>query len=633
MYKKDLVVGKQYEVRLDGATQPVLLEEIAASGTASRFMVKDKVGAKFVLRSALKFIKEVQPTPVVVVPEKKVPTSRLASRLASSSANSGPFHMVIKAYAGTGKTTTLIEGLKHMRGIKTSIKPSDQQAVIWDALALSGPTARTCMVAFNKSIAKTLQARVPSNVSAMTMHSMGLRAVKDAWKLLPGEAAIDGWKVQTVLSELMGMDLRELRRMDSVLVSATDKLVGLCKMGLLDATEENMDWICDHYDIELEDRRETVFGLVPQVLEICKDVSRHGYIDFNDMIWIPVVHKLAITKYALLCVDESQDLSPCQQSLAVMAAERLVMCGDSNQAIYGFTGADTMSMPRMFNHLAATERGCNEYPLTVTRRCAKAIVREAQSLVKDFKAHESNGEGFVKYATMKSQGKCQDCFCPSCLHYWAETITENNPEATKCPSCKLADIEVFPVRDTAYKSIIEPGDMVVCRVNAPLVSECFKFLKEDIKAQIQGRDIGAGLINLIKKFGASTINSLVTSLDQWLALEIAKENSRPKPSEVKFIALQDRYDCLRCFCDEATTVQDVVNRIERIFTDNSDTKSILLSSGHKAKGLEAPRVCILQPPGCTCPHPMAKTAWQREQEFNIFYVMKTRAIDELVYVR
>ena len=58
----------------------------------------------------------------------------------------------------------------------------------------------------------------------------------------------------------------------------------------------------------------------------------------------------------------------------------------------------------------------------------------------------------------------------------------------------------------------------------------------------------------------------------------------------------------------------------------------MLSSVHKAKGLEAKRVFILQPEGATMPHPAAHTLWEKEQELHILYVAITRAIEELVYV-
>ena len=96
--------------------------------------------------------------------------------------------------------------------------------------------------------------------------------------------------------------------------------------------------------------------------------------------------------------------------------------------------------------------------------------------------------------------------------------------------------------------------------------------------------------------------------------------------------MQDRHDCLLAFAEGAATVDDVTRRIEAVFTDDRNGKGIKLSSIHKAKGLEAKRVFLLEPHGATVPHPMAKTSWQREQEMNLRYVAITRAIEELVYV-
>ena len=180
--------------------------------------------------------------------------------------------------------------------------------------------------------------------------------------------------------------------------------------------------------------------------------------------------------------------------------------------------------------------------------------------------------------------------------------------------------------------MVKPGDMVLCRVNAPLIGECFNFIKRGVRAQIQGRDIGAGLISMIDRMAPTSIEDLVMKIDTWYHTEIEKENSKQFPSEVRIISLQDKKECLECFCDNANSVHDVREKIETIFTDNRNELSVLFSSGHKSKGLEADNVFILQLKGASCPHPMAKTPSAREQEFNLLYVMKTRAISHLCIV-
>lgn len=500
-----------------------------------------------------------------------------------------PPHLIIRARAGTGKTTTLVEGLKVMQGEDTLINnPSAQQLLIWQALSQSEDAADVCFVAFNKSIASELRSRLPWGREALTLHSLGLRALKQRF----GNLNLDKDRVQKIVASILRKDIWELRKEKFQLLQAVEKLVGLCKLNLtLDCLDNDGVWVdealtnlADYYDVDLNGHRNGVIALVPQVLEECKNVDKD--IDFNDMIWLPVVlDDVHPHRYDVLLVDECQDLNRAQQELAALSGNRLIFCGDEKQAIYGFAGADNQSIDRLYKRLKATKQGCKTLHLTVTYRCGKAIVREAQKHVPDFEAHESCCEGIVSYQKMRF-----------------------------------------------YRQQTTSGDMVLCRVNAPLVSECFKFLKEGQRADIQGRDIGRGLISTITKMKAQGIMQLVERLTEWLHLETQKEERKTLPSEGRLIALQDRYDCLMCFCENETTVQAVIQRIENIFSDEENGEGIKLSSIHRAKGLESDRVFLLQPEGATIPHPMSKSAQQIEQEYNCLYIAQTRSREELVYV-
>lgn len=511
-------------------------------------------------------------------------------------------HVIIEARAGTGKTTTLIEGLKVLRGIEPSITPSPQQSDIWEQMKLSSDAKTVCFVAFNKSIADTLKQRVPQGCDAMTMHSMGFKTVR---KIYPN-IRMEEYRVDNIICRLLNKDSRELRRAKPELLTLTKQLVSLCKMNLVDGQLEELAELASYYDIDMNGSQSEVFDLVPRVLEECKRVDQDLQLDFNDMIWLPVVLNLPTFQYDLLLVDESQDLNRCQQELAKRSGKRLIFCGDPKQAIYGFAGADAQSMFRLEEELKQTEAGCIHLPLTVTRRCGKAIVAEANKIVPDFAAHESNSEGKINHMGLKSG---------------------SGPNGVPFPS---------------YNQSVQPNDMILCRCNAPLVSECFKFLRNNQKANIQGRDIGQGLISTIKKLPCMkgidpnncsqvSIPNVLSDLGDWYDKEVAKEAAKKNPSENRMIGLRDRHDCLVEFCSEGNSAQDIIIRIERIFSDKNQG-GILLSSVHKAKGLEAKRVFILQLENASMPHPMAKTAWEREQEMNIKYVAITRAINELVWV-
>ena len=414
------------------------------------------------------------------------------------------------------------------------------------------------------------------------MHGMGFKAVTRAFP----KVRVNEHRADDIIASLLNRDIRDIRRESPVFVSATKQLVNLCKMNLSETDLESLNELVDHYDVDFEGTdKAKVFDMVPKVLERCRDVQRDGCIDFSDMIWLPVALNLPVYKYGVLLVDEAQDLNRCQQELAKRAGQRLILCGDPSQAIYGFAGADSESMKRMGEELP----GCITLPLTVTRRCGKAIVIEAKKYVSDFEAHESNGAGTI------GRG--------------AYDINDPNN----------------------YRVKVQDGDMILCRCNAPLVSECFKFIKQGRKAVIQGRDIGQGLISTITKMKATSVEDLVKKVSDWLFKEVSKENAKRNPSEARIQALEDRHDCIIVFTEGAKTVDDVISKIDSIFTDNKETKGIRLSSIHKAKGLEAHRVFWLRLPKTEFV-PENESHWQTEQRYNLMYVAVTRAIEELVYV-
>lgn len=516
--------------------------------------------------------------------------SNIGSKLkAKTKAKTSAPHLVITARAGTGKTTTLVEGLKILRGEPTRFTPSPQQQAIWDAIKQTPKTATACFVAFNKSIAEELQRRVPEGVDAMTMHSLGYKAVKAAFG---SGLKVSDYRVMDIIADILHVDIRELRRQPSkmAMINAVKELVGLCKNNLLSGEPDDLSKLVSHYGIEMDCDPRSVFDLCPQVLERCKEVDRDRTLDFDDMVWLPAALDLTVPKYDLLIVDEAQDLNRCQQSLAKKAGHRLIFCGDDKQAIYGFAGADAESLPRLVRELGETEQGCVNLPLTVTRRCGRKIVEEARLLVPDFEAHEDNGEGEI--LTM--------------------SYDANSPNN--------------------YRKHVTKGDMILCRVNAPLVSECFRFLKAGVKVQIQGRDVGAGLIRMIDKLGAISVPALIGLISDWKHAESQKELAKRNPSDSRLLAIQDKHDCLVCFTEGMQTVDDVRNKIKSIFTDDK-TDGIKLSSVHKAKGLEASKVFILFPKGAGMPHPMCKTPQAIEQDRNLLYVARTRAINTLVYVK
>ncbi len=585
----------------------------------------------FPIRTANRLLYEERKMPKIGTTSKLAPS--LASKLREKPVRSDlPRHLIVRARAGTGKTFTLVAGVVNMfrdrvPGIWGTLiskigfepVPSPQQKEVWDSMAESGDTARTVQfTAFNKSIVGDFESKWSWVIEALrskgitfgfnTNHSMGFSAVRRTFPRI----TVNQYRTQDLISSVLGIEIRELRREKPFVLSATEELVGLCKMNLVNPTEETLNRLVSHYSIEFgekynryggnqeEKTKKEVFSLVPQILELAKDPKRDGCINYDDMIWLPVVLGLPISKFDVLLVDEAQDLNKAQQQLVKRAGKRLILCGDDRQAIYGFAGADTDGLDNMAEEMGDNDVGSLVLPLTMTRRCGKAIVSEARKIVDDFEAHESNRQGTVSDARYPIQYRGNESY-----H--------------------------LPFEET-YVTQVQDGDMIICRVNAPLVSQCFLLLRLGKKANIQGRNIGEGLISTVKKMDAVSIADLVGKVSDWVCKEVEKENAKRNPDENKLISIQDRADCILTFTEGATSVEDVIRKISDIFTDVRTGGGVKLSSVHRAKGMEAKRVFVLQPKGASMPHPMAKTNWAQAQEMNIKYVALTRAIEELVMV-
>lgn len=559
----------------------------------------------------------------------------LSERIKAEAASAPP-HVIVQALAGTGKTTTIVEGMKRIKGVAPDIEPSPQQQAVWDQMAL-GKSDLIRFTAFNNSIASELKGRMQRfgllsrGCDACTMHSMGNEAVKQAY----GRQNPSGFAVTDIVAKLMACDPKQLKRLQPVVAGAVERLASLCKMNLMEPTEENLEQLASHHDVDMEgdgakraDNRRMVIQMVPQVLEESK--NPRGTIAFDDMIWLPVVQGLSVPRFDVLLGDEFQDWNLCQQALARKAGERLILVGDEHQAIYGFAGADSEAMRRMESELKADQSrkvqdfedynsggACVVLPLTVTRRCGKAIVQEARRYVPEFEAHPSNPEGLVGRSLLP-----------------------------------FVDGKERPEAET-YLRLATDGDFVLCRTNAPLISECFRFLKAGRKANIQGRDVCQGLIKTLEKSNAQSVPEFVRWLSEWLERERAKEEAKRHPSDQRLQTLQDRHDCLICFTGGCQNISDVRGKIDRTFGSKecrrcnlaydapefqcvrckgvlTDRPGVKMSSIHKAKGLEARRVFFLQPPGG--PREDRMKPWERRQENNLRYVAITRAIEELYHV-
>jgi DNA helicase II / ATP-dependent DNA helicase PcrA len=484
--------------------------------------------------------------------------------------------------------------------VRPSWTPSDQQARICrfleddprhlmvEALAGSGKTSTIVMAAwalhdrrlrsvvscFNKHIAGELQGKLPSGSTARTLHSLGFALLRSRL----GEIHVDDDKVDRIAERFFPAREQRPERY------AVAQLVSLCKNLLLDGGDvRDLKQLAADFDVELPvGSAGDVLAVVPDVLDACRDQTQT--IDYDDMVWLPVVLGMTAPHVPdVLFVDEAQDLSPSQHALVDLLSPsgRVVGVGDRWQSVYAWRGADAASMDRLEGKLGRTPRGVDSLPLTVTRRCPRRHVELARSLV---------------------------------------------PHLDHLPSAIDGEVEEIP-RGRAVEDA-QVGDMVLCRTNAPLVSLAYQLIRRGTPAFVRGRDIGRGLLVLIARLRCREVGDLMRRIGDFRAAESAKyaELRNPGPPTQ---TLNDKCDCLLALCEGASTVEEVKRRAETLFADVNEDTAVILSSIHRAKGLERERILIVSPE--LLPGPWARTPEAEQQERNVTYVAITRSKRRLAF--
>jgi superfamily I DNA/RNA helicase len=520
---------------------------------------------------------------------------------------SGTGSLFVEAVAGSGKTTTMVEATRRMTG-------------------------DVALAAFNKKIADEISARTRDrqNVTAGTFHSFGFRA----WR----RVAARNLKIDARLKEKEGLNHANVA---IPLRDAVSKMVSLAKqsvVGKLWKLDDVQRWqdIITYYDVASMVRENpTPFGmsreqgndhltglLIKHAQEIVKwsESVSDTLIDFDDMIWLPLLCDAPIYQNDWVLVDEAQDTNPARRLLAermLKIGGRAIFVGDRHQAIYGFTGADNDAVDQIIRHF-----NCSTLPLSVTYRCSKAATKMAQEYVPQIEAHENNKEGRVVEAGTKVFTEGWRIEKPSVDPGWAY------------------DGPVLEEHLTQAELVEQPkkGDAILCRVTAPLIELAFSMIRRGVACHVEGRDIGRSIAALASRWkGVITIEELVEKLEGYRRVEILKletnEHLKGKGSvEALIERVNDRVDTLLVLTEGLDTVQQVLDRIRDMFDDTEEGEAknrITLSTVHKAKGREWDRVFIL---GFYeyMPSKWAKRDWQIEQETNLIYVACTRTKGDLV---
>jgi superfamily I DNA/RNA helicase len=311
-------------------------------------------------------------------------------------------------------------------------------------------------------------------------------------------------------------------------------------------------------------------ALLPGLLDAAATVN--GAIDYDDMCWLPYRLNLPIQSHDFAVIDEAQDTNIVQQYIGVKSGGRILAIGDRRQAIFGFRGADTQSMTRLE---AALDRPADHLPLSTCWRCPESHLALARRVVPQITAAPGAPDGIVTWA-----------------------------------------------KENEIAQRAQPGDLVLSRVNAPLISIAYDLIAAGRRAFVRGKDVAEGLLKFIGKCGGQTVRDLLANAMRLTAEEVTRLNLLPNGRGKQRIARAwDRYECLEAAARDCSTAADVKAKIVAIFAEGEG--KIRLGTIHSLKGMEAPRVFILRPD--LLPHPLAVKPWEKEQEDNLYYVAVTRA--------
>jgi superfamily I DNA/RNA helicase len=298
-----------------------------------------------------------------------------------------PENILIKAYAGAGKTSTIVEAVK--------LLPKDKSIMF---------------LAFNKHIQEELKTRLPEHVRCYTTYGLGTAAIKRKYG---DKIRFDEFKVDKIIqkkAKSWGLD-DEFKNDEAITnyLTSIKKLVDLCRLTLT-LKPEYIPYITERYDISINKPKD-----IKRVLKVLDEVTTdRTSFDYTDMIYLPAVDNgIWMFPQDYVFVDEVQDLNRCQiriiekvlkkDKLSGKLTGRLICVGDFFQGIYGFNAADEKSF-EWFEKFQNTK----VLPLSVSFRCSQAVIRKAQEIVPDIKALPDAPEGCVRDGDVLKEAQSGD---------------------------------------------------------------------------------------------------------------------------------------------------------------------------------------------------------------------------------
>lgn len=507
---------------------------------------------------------------VVKIGEKTFPSSEYQKNIFNEICK-GAGNMVITAAAGSAKTTTIENCLRFI--------PEDK---------------RKLFLAFNVSTVDKLKSEI-SNTNGtriMTFHGLGNRILREHG-IINEECIIDEFKYSRYIKQNINL-LSEFGETESLGILGVSYFANI--ISLVNYSRYYMAMLIR----EIKDVA-NIYGIAPvrDEFEVVRKVLIWGKenietIDHTDMIWLPNILNLQTKKclFDFVFIDEAQDTTLAHQQLVDKCFKRgcrFVAVGDPKQQINVWCGATEKAIENYEKRV-----NTKKMMLPISYRCPKKIVEMAQKYSPEIKAAEWAGEGQIRYDVSPNDAK--------------------------------------------------PGDMVLCRIISKLIEQYMSYIRGNKKAYLKGSDaVKSTYLDLISKINAEKIdarcvteNGLVPQLYKlyFNRLEEIEKQFNIDEEEAMYhyeaLNLYDDIEAIKVLSEGLKYTSELVDKINVIF-NGDENDAIILSTVHKAKGMEADNIFILCP--SLIPSQLARKDWEVQAEDNLIYVAITRAKKTLNFVK
>lgn len=524
--------------------------------------------------------------------------------------------MLLVAGAGSGKTATLIARIKRL--VAENVSPSSILCLTFTKKAANEIKER---------LAKQIGESAAKKIWIGTFHAISYRILSQ-WGSKIGYQTDSGRAITVITPEESAVLLREIINAYGYkdALKSVDEARSLMAHDGTEPEDLNIKRIIGEYHARIKECNAVDFDLL--LLEVQKLFA-----------FCPAALEFYQAKFDHIFVDEYQDTDQVQYNLhEILKPKHLCCVGDSDQAIYGWRGANV-------SIILAFEKdhpGAEVIRLEECFRCGDVIISRANSLI-------ANNVNRIDKTLIGATGKdgvfeANDKSTPSHIaEYLSEYMAFENPAQIAVISRTHRALEQIELACRGVALDVLRVGKATAEIEA---EETFQFMRAYLRLQLNPRDNIAFLT-------ANRIGFRQELKEIWNYANLhgcswyeAYGDDEPVTVERSLTS----FYCASCAYIEAEPVESVIEymshfwpeitaddflaayqiRDNQLELEKKNNDKITLITAHAAKGLEWDNVLIADFNENTFPSKMALRSGNLEEERRLAYVAFTRARNRLL---